>query len=305
MLCLGIDSGGSRTRAALCDERGQELARADGPTVKLLRVSREEAERRLDALLAGLYGRAGTRAGDIARTCAGLSGFSVPWLREQMSAMLHARTGHVPLLAGDEQIAMAAARGGHPAGEPIVLVMAGTGSHAIAEAGGHSAHAGGWGPALGDEGGGTWIGHEAARLALRTFDADAARKPGALLHALMSAWGTGDVADFVAQAHAPEADFATLARAVAAAANNGDVDANAVLMLAGEELARLVVLAAGRLGNLPVRVAWTGSILRDVPQVRESLEEKLRAAWPSAALDRAETDPLAGALAMARDHRVR
>src|SRR4029453_14488787 len=58
--------------------------------------------------------------------------------------------------------------------KPGVLLMAGTGSIAIARrTNGTLVRAGGWGPAFSDEGGGFWIGREAVRSALRANDAGA------------------------------------------------------------------------------------------------------------------------------------
>ena len=71
------------------------------------------------------------------------------------------------IIAGDEQIALDAAFHGGAG----VLVIAGTGSHVTGRcADGSTVGAGGWGPVLGDEGSGTWIGLEAIRACLRARD---------------------------------------------------------------------------------------------------------------------------------------
>src|SRR6202012_6255611 len=71
------------------------------------------------------------------------------------------------IIIGDEQIALDAAfRGG-----PGVLVIAGTGSNIVGRCADGTTHtAGGWGPMLGDEGSGHWIGVEAIKSALRAQD---------------------------------------------------------------------------------------------------------------------------------------
>ena len=52
-----------------------------------------------------------------------------------------------------------------------MLVIAGTGSNVTGRcADGSTVGAGGWGPVLGDEGSGTWIGLEAIEPALRARD---------------------------------------------------------------------------------------------------------------------------------------
>ena len=72
-LYLGIDAGGSKTRCALADET-QVLARASTGTVKLMRVSEEEATARLRRMLDEVVDVAGASLGEVRRSCLGLAG---------------------------------------------------------------------------------------------------------------------------------------------------------------------------------------------------------------------------------------
>ena len=269
---LAIDAGGSKTQCLLADET-RVLARAATGTVKPMRISESEATARLRAMLSEVVAAAGASLEDISRTCVGLAGMGSPAVRAWASrALAEAVRGEV-VLCGDEEIALDAAFTGGPG----VLVVAGTGSNAIGRAvDGRLFGAGGWGPVLGDEGSGTWIGLEAIRAALRAHDRDrpggpnrntrddlkrntnhaqdASGAPSALLlREIERQWALDSLGELVAYANqrggnghsAP--DFATLAPVVARCAEQGDALASDVLRRAGEELAAIVALVSKKI----------------------------------------------------------
>jgi glucosamine kinase len=161
---LAIDAGGTKTVGVLADET-RVLARAMCGSVKLMRVGEAEATARLLGLLRELSGVAGVELKEVSRSCVGMAGLSIPAVREWAEKTLGGVVGGELELCGDEEIALDAAfRGG--AG---ILVIAGTGSNivgrvAVDESGDEETVAkywvGGWGPVLGDEGSGYWIGVE-------------------------------------------------------------------------------------------------------------------------------------------------
>jgi N-acetylglucosamine kinase-like BadF-type ATPase len=306
---LGIDAGGSRTEAALAESangRLRVLARAAAGSTKLLRVSEEHASRVWRELLGGLAAEARVSLNDVRATCAGLSGYSVDRVRLGALGQLRLLAAGEILLCGDEEIALDAAFGVEFPDQQNagVLVIAGTGSHAVTRApGGVVFHAGGWGPALGDEGSGYWIGREAVRHALRARDE---RMPSLLLDRIAVAWQCSSddvVAEIVSKAHAqPPPDFSTLAPLVDDCAAEGDHVSVLLLHRAGEELARLAAAAWGQSGRSPnasVRVAWTGSVLRSGAMVRDAMRAALWVHLPNARLDEQPVDPVMGALGKA------
>jgi N-acetylglucosamine kinase-like BadF-type ATPase len=209
--------------------------------------------------------------------------------------------GGVVEVCGDEEIALDAAfRGG-----PGILVIAGTGSNAIGRGvHGRLVGAGGWGPTLGDEGSGFWIGLEAIRASLKTQDRSGASSR--LLGEIQREWGLGLVGDLVALANirvgseGVVADFAALAPVVAKCAEEGDALARSVLELAGVELAELVRVVVQRLELGEIGVAYTGSVLERIALVREAMEGRLRFSVPGATVRLGAVDPLEGALWRAR-----
>jgi glucosamine kinase len=244
-LFLAIDSGGTKTRCLLADST-RILARASTGSIKLMRVSEVEATDRLQTMLHEVAASAQVSLADITRTCFGLAGFisltGRTWARNTIAALV---SGDL-ILCGDEEIALDAAF----AGGPGILVIAGTGAIAIGRAPNGDLHrAGGWGPILGDEGSGFWIGLESIRAALRGQDRiNLGGTSTCLLREIEQHWNLTSLADLVAlanqraDAQRPAPDFASLAPVVARCAEQGDALALGVLERAGDELADLVTL---------------------------------------------------------------
>ena len=121
-LFVAIDAGGTKTQCLIADDE-RILARTATRTVKLMRVSEQEATARLKAMLEEAAEAAGVTLDRVRRTCFGLAGFGSPaaraWARQVVTGMV---AGEL-ILCGDEEIALDAAF----AGGPGILVIAGTG----------------------------------------------------------------------------------------------------------------------------------------------------------------------------------
>jgi glucosamine kinase len=298
-LYLAIDAGGTKTRGILADET-RTLATAVTGSIKLMRVGEAEASSRLQAMLSEISSTAGISLSDIAQTCVGIAGATIDAVREWLGRELAKSVGGNLVLAGDDEIALDAAfRGG-----PGILIIAGTGSNVLGRAADATMyHAGGWGPALGDEGSGFWIGQEALRAGFWAKDRDV---PTTLLTEIGDLWGTKSLGEIVEMANArPGPDLPSLAPLVAKCADAGDELAAAVLERAGIELAEQVALVALKMtesGNKrKIEAAYTGSVLEHISPVRSSLIAALKKSSPAVRLREGAIDPLEGALWRARE----
>ena len=297
---LAIDAGGTKTECWLADEQ-QVLARVSGENVKLMNVGAPEASARMRALLHDTAGRAGVPLDIIHRTCMGLTGISSAGVRSWAEITLGEMVSGDLILTGDEEIALQAAFDGGPG----VLVSAGTGSHVVGRcANGTRMNAGGWGPVLGDEGSGHWIGIEAVRSALRARDRGV---PSTLLKEINHAWGIETVGALIAKANQrPRPEFSALAEVVTQCAAKGDALAMSVLQRAGEELAAQVSIvfskmtAAGCGAHDMRRVAFTGSVLAKAAPVLAEMRSALKRLHPATEVDAEPVQPIEGALARAR-----
>lgn len=182
---------------------------------------------------------------------------------------------------------------------PGVMLIAGTGSVAFARGpSGEFRRAGGWGPVIGDEGSGAWIGRRAVNVAAASADG---REPAtALLDALLTAIDADDPAALIPwAAEATPARFAELAPVVLRVAANGDLRANTLLSMAIEELVLHVrTLARGLFVDerAAVPVALAGGLLAPRQPLRKRLEQRLRTAVPGAQLRQDEIQPARGAV---------
>jgi len=295
---LAIDNGGTKTDYVLADET-REFARVRSGTIKRMRTDATTAAANLEAALRELTATSGVSMQSIARTCIGTAGETVPlvtdWLREAFAARV---SGDLVLL-GDVEIALDAAfRGG-----PGVLVLAGTGSNVAGRmSDGSITGAGGYGPALADQGSGHRIGHQALRAIFMAKDEG---RTTHLLDEVLSFWELRDLDDLVAYANQiPSPDFSRLTVLTLRCAEAGDEVAAAVLLREGEELAWLVRLLIRRMrvldANANPSIAFAGSIMEKVMPVREALIAAVREEFPSVLALDGVVDPLAGALWRAR-----
>ena len=182
----------------------------------------------------------------------------------------------------DTEIACLGAHGGGDGG----LIVAGTGSGAVARIGGRTAAVGGRGFVLGDDGSGARLGLAAWRRALRAHDEMEPATP--LTRALMARFDHDPVAAIHWARTARSSDFAGAVPLVFSCARDGDATA---LHLLGETAAALAELgdALERLGA--VRLAMTGGLAEPIrPYLPTTLRERLRTAL---------FDPLDGALLLA------
>lgn len=293
---LGIDGGGSKTTAAVGDER-ELLASATAGPCNMTRVPEAEARASLHAAIRQACAAAGVNPASIDEVCLGMAGASSPAIsalaRQAVAEMAPAEIE----IVGDMVIALESAF----AGGPGVIVVAGTGSIAFGRnPAGQTARAGGWGYAISDEGSGYWIGRAAVAAAARAQDRSQASP---LAAAIARRWSVASLEDAVRIANAsPAPDFSQLFPVVLEAAGAGDRLAEEILCSAGRELAQLAATVLGRLwtaGNA-APVALCGGVFRHSPQVREGFKQALRRLCPAADVKQGIAEPVWGALWLAR-----
>jgi N-acetylglucosamine kinase-like BadF-type ATPase len=290
---LGIDGGGTRTRATIVNGE-QVLAFAENGSIKRLRVGAQVAEENLRSLMAEVYAQAGvTRLG---AASAGVASSKMPGVQEWITEVLREFGVERLEIVGDEVIALDGAfRGG-----PGILQIAGTGTNCLGRApdGGRET-AGGWSSRLGDEGSGYWIGLHAVRRALRAHDRDEATK---ILDVVGCAWGTATLDELVNLGDStPGPDFAALAPEINRLAEEGDVVALGVLHQAASDLVDSVLLVRAKLRrkhnvSVEVPVAWIGSVIGKSRLVREAFFAGLRATVPDLPIRQTEVAGIEGAV---------
>jgi N-acetylglucosamine kinase-like BadF-type ATPase len=292
---IGVDGGGTRTRAAIVDARGLELGRAEAPgSVVTARAPETAAQAVSQAVRAAAERACVDLPGAV--LWAGLSGAGHEQARLAVSGLLERAELAQRVIVGTD--VRAAFEAGFPDG-PGILLIAGTGSIAWARTpGGDIGRAGGWGQQLGDEGGGYGIGLGALRAVVRAEDG----REGATIMRddVLRALALDDPSDLVPWVgSASKAEVASLVPIVARAAANGDPAASHLLDEAVRELAKHVRAILERMGPWPAPpplLLW-GGLLADGGPLREALGREL-APYP-VELRSAPIDPAVGAARLA------
>ena len=256
------------------------------------------AEANLQTALGELRAQTGIAAGAIARCCIGTAGETVPlvvnWLREAFAR----HVGGELVIVGDVEIALDSAF----FGKRGVLVLAGTGSNTAGRAAtGAIVTAGGWGPALADQGSGHFLGLEALRRGFLAIDQQRGTR---VLDLARDFWKLDSLSELIEFANAnPAPEFSRLAP------EEGDAVAKEVAEQGGADLAMLAGLVIERIRGLEAgsgamfevpAVAIAGSILERAAPVRDALAAELRKRYLGIAMMAEPADPPAGALWRAR-----
>jgi glucosamine kinase len=271
---IGVDGGGSGTRAVVQRIRGEAMGRGQaGPSALGQGVA--QAWRNVEAAARAAFESAGLPqpGWDRCALAAGLSGVSHPPLRD---AFLAADPGLGRLEAETDSYTMLL--GAH-AGQPGAILIAGTGSIAEAlRADGSRATVGGWGFPVGDEGSGAWLGLQAVRQAQAALDGRA--NIGPLARRVFMQCGDERESLQTWCDGAGQFEFAQLARAVFDV-EASDPFASGLLQRATDALEELA-LAIDPRGRLPLAIS--GSIGEQLaPRMRPALRSRIVAARDNAA----------------------
>jgi N-acetylglucosamine kinase-like BadF-type ATPase len=281
-LYLGIDGGQSSTTALIGDETGRVLGRGRGGPCN--HVSSAEGRAKffsaLDECLKQACERAHLNSTTVSFACACL-GFSggpedkLAYSRELIRSAQYKITH-------DAEVALS----GATAGEPGIIIIAGTGSMAFGlDAQGRTARAGGWGYVFGDEGGAFDITRRAVRAALQNEEGWG--PPTILRDLLLEATGAANANELLHLFYGPEYPrkrVASLCPLVTRAAEEGDRVALGIFETAAAGLARFVEGVHRHLFRADERVplAYIGGAFQSAPllasfssRVRDSIASRI------------------------------
>src|SRR6266576_4768041 len=263
-LVVGIDAGGSKTRAFAVDRTGAVIGRGAGGGANLL--SSPDPQGSIGAALAESLGSAVPQA--IVLSC---SGGDRPADREKGRAIL------VRLVGPEVQIevthdAIAALYAGNPAGCGVVLIS-GTGSIAFGRnLAGEERRAGGWGYLIGDEGSAVWLGLEGLRAAAHHADG---RGAGTTITAhLLRDLGVETFMDVIPQIYGkphPAPAIVAAVWAVGRAAAEADAIAVSIVQRGAHALARAASTVATGLRMTEGPVYLAGGAFESVPSLERAV----------------------------------
>ncbi len=316
---LGVDAGGSHTRALLVGPDGEVLgAGRSGPAnfrtgaVVHARVAVRDAVRQaLDQV--SKTSTSGTRRGvEVAAAFLGSAGLEDKGDEKLALDLLGGAVAPRRLHLDSD---VYAAWAGAFAGLPGVVLSAGTGSICLGvTASGRRIRVGGWGPAFGDEGSAYAIARHGIEAALATADGrgDSPRLLDALLRFTQTAeeWGPDGLerygAALTSWLYAPDTnqpDIARFAPHVEDVASRGDNVARQILDRAGKDLAAMAAVVIRRMepDGRKVLLATNGAVLRNDGPVRMRFLSALEAEGVAVEIANPRFPPEAGAALLAME----
>lgn len=282
MFYLGIDAGGTKSKARLTDADGHIIGEGvSGPGN--LRVG---ASAVFDSI-AEAYNQAANQAGlsssqfKSIRAGFGVAGISRPGAKEELQSQPF--PFHSVEITNDADIANLGAHSGRDGGICII----GTGSIGIGKVGGKNIRVGGYGFPISDEGSGAYIGLQAIRITLRASDGRLEHSD--LTQKVLSRF-KGDTQAIVAWMDGATAtEYAVMAPDVVNAAEAGDYHGR---LITSHAAWHIEIMVRGLLGlNVP-RVSLLGGL---APRIEPWMSPDIRLK-----LTQARGDALDGALWLAR-----
>lgn len=239
----------------------------------------------------------------VASVCAGIAKITRPGVAAAWETFLAARfPGALTKIVPDYEIAFHAAV---PHGNGV-CVVAGTGSVAYGKHGESAVRVGGRGWEWGDEGSGAWLSTEMVRRTLRALDGQAPAT--ALTEAVCAELRTDDAAILAQTARQTASDTTRgfLLPLLIRLHEGGNAEARGLLAGAGGWLASLGTATARRLDfapENPVTFAGAGGVWKaGGDAVREAFALAVTRRFPDAVFSFAVSDPVAGAVRLARNN---
>lgn len=305
---LGLDGGGTQTRAAVAGPDGGPLGWGQAGACNLAAVSPPDALAAALAAADQALSEAGLTRDDVGAFCAGIAGASFGERRRTFHDGLQAAfpQAHVAV-EPDYAVALTGATGGGAG----VIVIAGTGSAAYGEnAAGLSHKTGAYGYLVDDAGSGYGVGRAGLAAVLRASDGTG--EPTTLSERLPAALGLVSLADVVPGVYGgaiSRVALAGLSRTVAEAARaDEDAVARAILMRAGGALAQLAQGVTSRLfasSDVPYPLAPIGGLWEAGDALTDVFVRSLRRFAPLAVWTRPQRPPVEGAILRAAQQTAR
>lgn len=281
-LVLGVDGGGSKTRAVVADGAGAVLGEGLAGPSNPLRVGVGEAAAAIRDAADRACAEAGVRRVEIVAAEVGLAGVRRADIRERMRAAVADLGVKTVRVVTDADIALYGATGGKPG----VVIIAGTGSICCGiNARGRRACAGGWGPVAGDEGSGSWIARRALQAVARATDGRGRKT--SLVEAACDYFNVSAAEDLSTAVYAPNMTNTRIAgfgRRVVGAAKRRDVVAREIVEEAGRELATAAaaVIRKLKMERESFQVAYVGGVFAAGGLILDALSEELAQVAPRA-----------------------
>lgn len=293
---IGIDAGGSKTELVAAIEQQEELLNLFAPSSNPARVGYDGSIKVLSSLIKQAMERLPDY--EIDSIHAGIAGAGRPTdqkrIHDGVAAELNVLSPERVVIGHDGEIAIEAAF----EGESGVMVVAGTGSVAVARTGdGALLRVGGWGYLIGDEGSGHMIGASGLRALAHAFDGG---PETALVDHFASEHHLTTVEEIFHVVYEQKTPLQRFAPIVIQAAERGDNAALAIVEEQARQLAMQVRWLADRCSSVLPQAALLGGLM-NVGFYRRTLENAILEQLPGWKVIDPINRPVVGAWRLAKE----
>ena len=299
MYFAGIDGGGTKSRLMAVDENGRLYGPYIGKSTNIYSNPVSVVQSNIKSLILDFMSAQEAELDALAGFCLGSAGVDLPQNVLDYEEMLRGIGLGCPLkVVNDVEIVLES----EAKGQPGIVAISGTGSIVFGKDETKAAvRVGGWGYLVGDEGSGYWIGREAVRRSLCSYDGRG--EETVLIPLLMEACKLKDLSEIINMIYAPDtnkSDVAAFSRLVDQAARAQDRVAGQILEEAAEDLAAAVCAARKRM-QLPEEfpVILSGGTILGSEILYRKLVSKLETITGN--IRRTQQEPCMGAVYLARN----
>ncbi len=278
---IGIDGGGTKTKAVLADEHGTIYSEIVAGPSNLNSTSRDSVEKTFQDIFSHFKKTQPEIFRHVEFCFAGLSGIE----NEQNDAFTTAVFeqiigGQFPYLIENDAV-NALYSGTY--GEPGIVQIAGTGSITFGiDRQLNKKRVGGWGYLFGDQGSGYAIGRDALQVVFQRYDRN--EPESLLIEQLKDHFKvTGDLKEIVPliyKVKSPRNVIANLSEVVFNAYDSGDKDAENIIRKAVKDLSDSIQTIASQFSSLKPQVVLVGGLFTRSDVLLPLLDEALKGEFP-------------------------
>lgn len=293
---LGIDGGGSHTRALICDQSGKIIGKGESGPSNPMSVPVADCQAHLeqaiqlaltafipDTIEAAHFGIAGAQSKEGRDILQGIACELLDSSKTKLS------------IGSDLEIALE----GGLAGAPGIALIAGTGSACHGKNSlGEEAFCGGWGDLVDDAGSGSWMGLQALQACVRQADGRLNRSE--LLDRVLKYLGIDSMDDFKQRMHQQglsRTERAELTPIIFDLAANGDTAAVEIIDQAADELFNLLHSCCRQLHFASPDIVLLGGLSSEA-KLHEQIVARITNNIPNAQIHRPKLSATSGAILM-------
>ncbi|UCZ52986.1 hypothetical protein LGQ02_19745 [Bacillus shivajii] len=299
MYYIGIDGGGTKTAALLCDEQGNQLCEAIEGATNPTTVSTETIEIRFQRLLDQLRGSPNINFLHVKTIFVGMSGYSRLTNEDRIIKIFREATSTKTVITISHDAITALYSGTN--GNPGIVNIAGTGSLTFGvNEKGEEKRVGGWGFLLDHSGSGYGIGLAALKRLFHESDDGLPLTP--LSSLILKHFGVIEPKNLIPLIYDKERsreNIASLAPLILDEATRGNVEANELVDQASADIAESVKTLTPQLFGegyqAPVSVVLVGGLMKRKELFLQRLKERWDTDWQVA-----EDEPVVGAVIAAK-----